>query len=131
MLSPRIKLEEYQNNITSIIIDLINAQDPGEYRSYNGNGAGKIIVELNQSSPCYRKIEKYPLKENKKLIFTFAGSDTDYLGFRSSIVDAFNGSCEGKNNVNWARDNYTLEIPAGKEAHPNLTINIWNLSIHV
>ncbi len=130
MLSPRVNFEEYQNNITAIAIDLVHTQNPGNYQTYNGNGAGKITVELAHSC-AYPDMKNHSLKNGTILSFSFTGSDPDFLGWRSIINDSFNESCRGKNNVYWNSETFSLQILDESTVYPNLTINVWNLSMHV
>ena len=125
MLLPRIHLEDYENNITSIRIDLINTENPGNWRSSSGNGAGFISIDLKESGTYTKTLDKgYDFKFNLP-------TDGELPGFNSVISTTFNQMGK-KTNVEWDDGNYTLKIPDDLpcNVYPNLTIIRWNLSIH-
>lgn len=122
MLSPRIKFEEYQNNITTIKIDIVNIENPESNRSYSSNGEGAIFLDWKETKFII------PIKNKDKFSFEFTGSNTNHLGFNSKINNLFT-YCLNKNNVLWDSDNYTLTIT--QNPVPDLLISRWNLSFHV
>jgi hypothetical protein len=130
LLCPKIAFHEYQNNITDIVIDLVHSENPEHYNTYNGNGACTLNIELNKSFE-YPELEKLQLQNGTNVIFSFTEPDTTPLQFSSIINESFTHSCTGKNNVNWEKNTNTLQVPTNTNVTPNLTINKWNLSIHV
>ncbi|MCA1916919.1 hypothetical protein [Methanospirillum hungatei] len=128
MSLPRIKLSESQNNLTNIIIDIINIENPLQKRSYSGNGYGSFIVDL-------KKVKQYsaPLNISEKIIFDTSNSAVNY-GVDSTINDTFYRSIPWTNAI-WDHNSFTLTIPNNpillmENKIPDLTINLWNLSFH-
>ena len=128
MSLPWIQLSEYQNNLTNIVVDIVNIENPLHKRSYSGNGFGSLIVDL-------KKVKQYraPLNISEKIVFNIFNSAIDY-GVDSIINEKFNRS-EGWTNAIWYKDNRTLIIKnesvlLEERKIPDLTINLWNLSFH-
>lgn len=125
---PRIQLSEYQNNLTNIVIDIVNIENPLNKRSYSGNGYGSFIVDL-------KKVKQYsaPLNIGEKIIFDNSNSAYDY-GVDSTINDTFYRSVPWTNAI-WDDNTLTLTVPNDPillldNKIPDLKTNLWNLSFH-
>ena len=123
MLSPKITVEEYQKNVTSIKIDLLSIEKSEDIRSYNGNGLGKIFIELKKS------FVQIPISINHGDNLSF---ESNVEIFNSSLRDSFVICNSGKkNNVIWFDNNYSLKISDNPiYPIPEITFTKWNLSIH-
>lgn len=128
MSLPRIQLSEYQNNLTNIVIDIVNIENPLQKRSYSGNGYGSLIVDL-------KKVKHYsaPFNIGEKIIFDNSNNAVDY-GVDSTINGTFFRSVHWTNAI-WDDNSLTLTIPNDPvllkdKKIPDLKINLWNLSFH-
>ncbi|MDD3574467.1 MAG: hypothetical protein PHD71_05465 [Methanospirillum sp.] len=128
MSLPRIQLSEYQNNLTNIVIDIVNIENPLQKRSYSGNGYGSLIVDL-------KKVKQYsaPLNIGEKIIFDYSNSADDYR-VGSTINETFYRSVPWT-NANWDDNTLTLTVPNDPillvdNKIPDLKMNLWNLSFH-
>lgn len=124
MLLPRMHLEEYQNNITSMEVNFVNIENPRLFRSYSGNGAGRVVINLFESN-------KQSLNNGTHITFEIYENDENF-GINSKFKELF-AKCYGKNNIECTNNgkNYSLKIPDDPMVQPNVNITRWNLSIHI
>lgn len=127
MTLPRIHTEEYENNLTSIKIDLINIENPAGNRSFNGNGAGVISINLKESG-------KYVQNLTDSLVIRIDDKNKDMFDSYAVFNNTGLKKRLNKTNTVWYGDNdnqkYTLKIQDGTpiEEQPLLEITRWNLS---
>jgi len=130
MLQPRISFQEFQNNITSIQIDLVHCENPLMNRTISSNGAGTIWMEMKESSRSVIPIEK---GNSVRLNVTDLYNDDLFSGY--TPLDKYFNLKPGRNNTVWdiTRNtpvSYSIQVSDNFSGAQNITITRWNLSIH-